>query len=196
MELFGKVHVASETMANAGREALTFMSRHKKPCSDDIVVRAFHPTTGASRCFLLYRAEAEELHAALGKWLAEGWAGFVDGAPGPGEGYKEEPPTTLPAEPWWADLERKREERAERERKHEEAFTNTYASWTHEEMVQELRRLKWNAEVANTRAQRADEVAEHERERVRALFGRLRAALAGKRTASVDDLNAAIKEED
>ncbi|MFE3711230.1 hypothetical protein ACFXPE_38435, partial [Streptomyces scopuliridis] len=88
-DLWGKVHVLNEQMATSGREGLAFTSRHKKPCSDDLVVQAFHPTTGASRAFLMFRREAEELHAALGKWLAEGWAGFVDGAPGPGEGIRE-----------------------------------------------------------------------------------------------------------
>jgi hypothetical protein len=188
------MHTLNEHMATSGRSAITVGATHKKPLSDTVLVQVFHPTTGASRSFLLTRDEVKELHGVLGKWIAEGWAGFVDGAPRPGQGYATPTGTVSDGGSVWDALERRREEAAERQRKAEEAFANTYASWSHDELVQELKLLKWNKEAAETREASWKASLEHEEQRFRALIGRLRKALAGKRTASVDDLNAALKE--
>ncbi len=194
MYLFGRVHTLNEHMTHAGRSAITVGSTHKTPISDTVLVNVFHPTTGGGRTFCLTRDEVKELHGVLGKWIAEGWAGFVDGAPGPRQGYATPTGTVSDGGDAWDEFERLREEQRERERKQEEAFANTYASWSHEELVRELKLLKWNAKEAETRADRAEKHVECERGRVDALFQRIRKALDGKRTASVDDLNAALKE--
>ncbi|MEV0504772.1 hypothetical protein AB0I84_45305, partial [Streptomyces spectabilis] len=116
------------------------------------------------------------------------------GAPGPRQGYAVPTGTAGDGGSVWDALERARRERLERERKQEEARASTYASWTHEELVQELKVLKWNKEVAEGDARVWKRALIAERERFPALIGRLRSALNGKRTASVDDLNAALRE--
>jgi hypothetical protein len=173
---------------------MTVGSSHKTPISDDVVFHVFHPTTGGGRTILLTREDVSELHGELTKWLAEGWAGFVDGAPRPGQGLKGAVGEAADAGSVWDALERRREEAAERQRKAEEAFANTYASWSHDELVQELKLLKWNKEAAEERERGWKLAVEREEKRVQGLFARLRKALAGKRTASVDDLNTALKE--
>ncbi|MEU3729984.1 hypothetical protein AB0E81_11325 [Streptomyces sp. NPDC033538] len=194
MYLFSRMHTLNEHMEHSGRSAMTVGATHKKPVSDTVLINVFHPTTGGGRTFLLTRDEVKELHGVLGRWIAEGWAGFVDGAPGPGQGYKTPTGTVSDGGSVWDELDRRQREAQERDRKQEEAFADTYASWTHEELVQEIRLRKWNQEAAETRAKLADEHVERERSRVSALFQRLRKALDGKRTASVDDLNAALQE--
>lgn len=41
--------------------------------TDELVASIFHRTIGGGRSALLNRPAAEELHAWLGQWLAEGW---------------------------------------------------------------------------------------------------------------------------
>ncbi|WP_435613280.1 hypothetical protein [Streptomyces sp. bgisy159] len=196
MYLFSRMHTLNEHMTHAGRSAITVGATHKTPVSDTVLVNVFHPTTGGGRTFLLTRDEVEELHGVLGRWIAEGWAGFVDGAPGPGQGYSTPTGTVGDGGSVWDDLERARVDRLERERKQREAFASTYASWTHEELVAEIKLLKWNREAAESRERGWKASLDAERDRFRALIGRLREALDGKRTASIDDLNAALKEPD
>ncbi|MFE5093238.1 hypothetical protein ACFRCI_23475 [Streptomyces sp. NPDC056638] len=197
VDLWGKVHTLNEHLATSGREGLAFMSRHKKPMSDDLIVQAFHPTTGASRSFLMFRPEAEELHAALGKWLAEGWAGFVDGAPGPGEGYREtSKPATTEARPWLDAYEERQRRAAEAQKRTEEKHAGTYAGWTHDELVAELRVMKYAVDDAKRGEQNWRAAMERDRTSFRATIGRLRDALKGRKTASVDDLNAALSAEE
>ena len=194
MYLFSRMHTLNEHMEHSGRSAITVGATHKTPNSDTVLINVFHPTTGGGRTFLLTRDEVTELHGVLGEWIEKGWAGFVDGAPGPGQGYETPTGTVTDGGSVWDELERRRLEQQERDRKQEEAFANTYASWTHEEMVQEIKLLKWNKEAAETRERGWRTSLEQEQQRFRALIGRLRKALDGKRTASVDDLNAALKE--
>ncbi|WP_406324084.1 hypothetical protein [Streptomyces niveus] len=196
VDLWGKVHVLNEELATSGREGLAFTSRHRKPLTDDLVVQAFHPTTGASRAFLMFRPEAEELYSALGKWLAEGWAGFADGAPGPGEGIREtSKPATTDARSWIDAYEERRRLSAEGQKRIEEKHAGTYAGWTHDDLVAELRLMKHQVDDAKRGEQNWRDAVKREEQRVNALFGRLRAALAGRRSASVDELNAALREE-
>lgn len=56
-------------------DVLQVGARHKKPCSDDLVLQVFHRTTGGGRSVLIEREQAAELHDWLGRWLAEGWDG-------------------------------------------------------------------------------------------------------------------------
>lgn len=197
VDLWGKVHVLNEQLATSGREGLAFTSRHKKPVSDDIAVQAFHPTTGASRSFVMSRPEAEELHAALGKWLAAGWAGFVDGAPGPGEGLRGLPkPAATDARSWLDAYEERKQREAEYQKRAEEKRKGTYAGWTHDELVEELRHMKYAVDSAEQGAKSWQEAAEREKKKFAATIGRLRDALEGRKTASVEDLNAALKGED
>ncbi|MFI8084347.1 hypothetical protein ACIF6L_26535 [Kitasatospora sp. NPDC086009] len=195
MYLFSRTHTLNEELATSGRSAIAVGATHKQPISDTVLIRVFHPTTGAGRSFVLTRDEVSQLHDALSQWLVTGWAGFVDGAPEPGQGAKYSAGTSGSGADIWEALERRRLESAEQQRKADEALANTYASWTREELVAEIKLQKLNRESAETRAQRWRDVADAEQARVRALFGRLRAVLKGKRTASVDDLNAALKEE-
>lgn len=150
MDLFGKIRIANEHMEHAGREGIVVTSRHKRPLTDDVAIKAFHPTTGAGRSYLMSRTDVEELHEALTKWLAEGWAGFVDGAPGPGGGIPVPSPDSVPARPTLDELERRSKERAEQDRRLDEIRRGEYASATHDELVDEIRRLKFNYEGAKT----------------------------------------------
>ncbi|MFJ9694925.1 hypothetical protein [Kitasatospora sp. NPDC101183] len=192
--LFSRTHTLNENMAASGRSAITVGASHKQPISDTVLVRVFHPTTGGGRSFLLTRDEVEELHGTLSKWIADGWAGFVDGAPRPGQGAATPVGATGSGADVWEALERRRQESLERERKAEEAFAGTYASWTHGELVAEIRLQRFNREAAESRERGWRSALDTEQARIRALFGRLRSALDGKRTASVDDLNAALME--
>ncbi|MFJ3588597.1 hypothetical protein ACIQUY_04815 [Streptomyces sp. NPDC090231] len=195
VDLWGKVHTLNEQLATSGREGLVFTARHKKPCSDDLVVTAFHPTTGGSRSFLMLRPEAEELHAALGKWLSEGWAGFVDGAPGPGGGYREtSKPATTDARSWIDAYEERRRLSEEGQKRIEEKHAGTYASWTHDELVAELRLMKYAVDDAKRGEQNWRAAMERDRAGFRATIGRLRDVLKGRKTASVDELSAALKD--
>ncbi|MFD8595391.1 hypothetical protein ACFV1L_10355 [Kitasatospora sp. NPDC059646] len=195
MYLFSKAHTLNEHMATSGRSAITVGATHTRPISDTVVVRVFHPTTGGGRSFVLTRDEVTDLNGSLQKWLAEGWAGFVEGAPRPGEGTRYPVGTVGDGGDIWDALERRRQEWAEQDRKNEEAFANTYASWSHDELVAEIKLQKFNREAAESREAGWRSELDAERTRMRALFGRLRAALDGKRTASVEDLNAALREE-
>src|SRR5258707_322078 len=56
-------------------DVLQIMPRHKKPCSDDLVLRVLHRTTRGGRAVLIERGQAEELRDWLTRWLAEGWDG-------------------------------------------------------------------------------------------------------------------------
>lgn len=194
MYLFDKAHTLNENLATSGRTAITVGATHKQPISDTVVVHVFHPTTGGGRSIVLARDEVAELAAALQQWLAEGWAGFVDGAPGPGQGTPYPVGTVGSGANAWAELERRRQERAEQDRKLAEAFAGTYASWTHDELIQEIKLRKFNQESAEAREKGWRAALDAERARVNGLLGRLRAALDGKRTASVEDLNAALEE--
>jgi hypothetical protein len=49
--------------------------RHVRPVSDELVLSVAHRTIGDPRSILVSRRDAEELHAWLGRWLAEGWDG-------------------------------------------------------------------------------------------------------------------------
>ncbi|MEV4971978.1 hypothetical protein [Streptomyces scopuliridis] len=197
VDLWGKVHVLNEQLATSGREGLAFTSRHKKPMSDDLIVQAFHPTTGASRSFLMFRPEVEELHSALGKWLAEGWAGFVDGAPGPGEGYREtSKPATTDARSWLELIEERERNEVERRTRDEERHAGTYAGWSHDELVAELRVMKYAVDDAKRGEQNWRAAMERDKANFLATIGRLRDALKGRKAASVDDLNAALKGDD
>ncbi|MFF1417615.1 hypothetical protein [Streptomyces sp. NPDC058280] len=193
-DLWGKVHTLNEQLATSGREGLAFMSRYKKPITDDLIVQAFHPTTGASRSFLMSRLEAEELHSALGKWLAEGWAGFVDGAPGPGEGIRETSKPTTDARSWLDAYEERQRQAAEAQKRDEERHAGTYAGWPHDELVAELRVMKYAVDDAKRGEQNWRAAMERDKADFRDTLGRLRDALKGRKTASVDDLNAALNE--
>ncbi len=54
-------------------DVLQVRPRHRRPCTDDLVLSVFHRTTGAGRSILLTRQHAAALRAWLGRWLAEGW---------------------------------------------------------------------------------------------------------------------------
>ncbi len=56
-------------------DALQLLPRHKRPRTDDLVLRVFHRTTGAGRSVLLAREDALRLYGWLGRWLDEGWDG-------------------------------------------------------------------------------------------------------------------------
>ncbi|QES45182.1 hypothetical protein DEJ49_33110 [Streptomyces venezuelae] len=195
MDLFGKIHIANEHLATAGREGIVFTSRYKKPITDDVVVTAFHPTTGDGRSFLMTRAEVEELHGALGKWLDTGWAGFVDGAPGPGEGYPDSGLGTVQdARPVLDEHERQRAERAANDRRLEKSRKAQYAQHTRDELLDEIRLLKWNMDAAKRDEQAWRDAAARDRESFERQIKALRQAINGRKTVPVADLEAAIKE--
>ncbi|MEU6674854.1 hypothetical protein [Streptomyces sp. NPDC046925] len=194
MDLFGKIHTLNEHMATAGREGIVFTSRYKKPITDDVLINAFHPTTGAGRSFLMNRAEVEELHGALGKWLDTGWAGFVDGAPGPGKGYKDDTGTVTEARPTLDALHRQAKERAENDRRLDESRKAQYARHTHDELVEEIRLLKWNLDAAKRDVQGWRDSADRDREGFERQINALRKAINGRKTVPVADLEAAMKE--
>lgn len=62
-------------------DVLQVLPRHVKPCSDDLLLKVFHRTTGGGRSVLLSRRQAEGLHEWLSRWLAEGWDGVKKDAP-------------------------------------------------------------------------------------------------------------------
>ncbi|MFD9205952.1 hypothetical protein ACFVZM_06690 [Streptomyces sioyaensis] len=196
MDLFAKIHTSNEHLATAGREGLVITSRHKTPITDDVLVKAFHPTTGASRSFLLTRTEVEELHGALGKWLRTGWAGLVNGAPGPGQGSSGSPSTMTDARPVLDRIAARLAEDAERRKCDEERHAGTYAGFSRDELIAELRLMKLNVDIAQTREGEWRSAMEYDRARYAAAIGRLRTALAGRKTASAADLQAALTGED
>jgi hypothetical protein len=196
MDLFGKVHIANEQLSTSGREGITFGSRHKKPLTDDVSVQCFHPTTGVSRSFLMTRSEVEELTKALTKWVAEGWAGFVDGAPRPGETREDTYETVTDARSWLDRIEQREADERERRKRDEEKHAGTYAGWTHDELVAELRVMKFNVDAANTRERQWREAMECDREEFRGQVRRLRDVVHGKTTVRVADLIAAVNERD
>jgi hypothetical protein len=194
MDLFGKVHTANEQLSTSGREGIAFSSRHKKPLTDDVSVQCFHPTTGARRSFLMTRSEVEELTEALTKWMAEGWAGFVDGAPGPRQNSEDTYETVTDARSVLDRLDARIADEAERRKRDEERHAGTYAGWTHDELVAELRVMKHNIDAANTRERQWREAMERDREQFRGQVRRLREVVHGKKTVSVTDLIAAVNE--
>ncbi|NUL08073.1 hypothetical protein HRW07_33695, partial [Streptomyces lunaelactis] len=126
---------------------------------------------------------------------AEGWAGFVDGGPPPRHKPESTYESVTDARSWLDRIEQRAADEVERRKRDEEAHAGTYAGWTHDELVAELRVMKFNINAAETRERNWREAMEHEKPRFAATIGRLRDALKGRKTASVDDLNAALKEE-
>ena len=58
-------------------DVLQLIPRHRKPMSDDVVLKTFHRTTGSGRSFLLDRGAVQALHEWIGRWLEEGWDGVT-----------------------------------------------------------------------------------------------------------------------
>jgi hypothetical protein len=56
-------------------DVLQLTPRHKRPCTDDVVLSVFHRTTGGGRSVLLTRAMATTLRDWLHRWISEGWDG-------------------------------------------------------------------------------------------------------------------------
>lgn len=56
-------------------DVLHLIPRHRKPMTDDVLLRVFHRTTGGGRSILLDRQAAQDLHDWLGRWLEQGWDG-------------------------------------------------------------------------------------------------------------------------
>lgn len=54
---------------------LQVTARHRRPLTDDLLIQVHHRTTWSGRSALLDRAAVTKLHAALGKWLEDGWPG-------------------------------------------------------------------------------------------------------------------------
>lgn len=56
---------------------LTAEPRHDPPCTDDLVIGVEQRTLGiyGRRTLLASRAQVQELHGWLGRWLTEGWPG-------------------------------------------------------------------------------------------------------------------------
>lgn len=63
--------------ATADRDHLRVCGRHIKPITDELLIAVEHRTTGAAKAIVLSRPRVRELHAALGRWLDEGWPGVT-----------------------------------------------------------------------------------------------------------------------
>jgi hypothetical protein len=57
------------------RDALRITGRHVTPCTDELLVTIEHAMQRHS--VVLSRPAVRELHAALGRWLDEGWPGVA-----------------------------------------------------------------------------------------------------------------------
>lgn len=61
--------------ANPQRDMLRVSGRHTKPVTDELLVS--HLAVTGQRSVLLNRTQVRELHAVLGRWLADGWPGVA-----------------------------------------------------------------------------------------------------------------------
>jgi hypothetical protein len=181
-------------MEHSGRSAITVGSTHKQPISDDVMIWVFHPTTGGGRSIVLSRADVERLHKQLGTWLESGWAGFADGAPGPGEGCTRAEPeeTHTDARARLDAMQRAYDERQARER---QRLEDEFGGMSRDELIQGIRVARWNEDVAKRECDGWKSVAEGEERRFKDFLRRLALLARGKKSVAVDDINAALRED-